>query len=315
MWMGPPQPVCGGPFLDDRQSLTEVFMRRSIYHRSVLYLFLLPFIAFFFVFMAYPIVFSLMLCFGKYKSASFTFTGIGNFSFVLSDPLFFKALFNTFLMMVIQVPVQTALALILASLLNVKKLKGKGIMRMVVFMPVLLDAVSYSIVFGMFFNYENGIVNNVIRLLGGDGLQWLNLGWLAKTVLIIAITWRWTGYNTVIMLSGLQNIPEDLYEAASIDGAGRIRQFFAITVPGLKQVLIFAVILSVNGMLQLFTEPYLLTGGGPVNETLTIVQYLYKKGFKSFDFGVASAGSYILVLIIAALTFLQIKVTKEDKGR
>ncbi len=114
------------------------------------------------------------------------------------------------------------------------------------------------------------------------------------------------------MLSGLQSISNDLYESASIDGAGRIKQFFYITVPGLKPVLIFAVVLSVNGMLQLFTEPFLLTAGGPVNETLTIVQYLYQKGFRSFDFGAASAGSYVLVILIAVLTYIQMKASGEE---
>ena len=219
---------------------------------------------------------------------------------------------NTFVMMIIQVPLQTALALVLACMLNIKGIRGRGWMRMLVFMPILLDSVSYSIVFSIFFNYENGLVNNAIRLLGGEGLQWLNTGWLAKTVLMIAITWRWTGYNTVIMLSGLQSISGDLYESAAIDGAGRIKQFFYITIPGLKPVLVFAVVLSVNGMLQLFTEPFLLTAGGPVNETLTIVQYLYQKGFRSFDFGAASAGSYVLVILIAVLTYIQMKAAGEE---
>lgn len=287
-------------------------MNKKLYKGIIPYIFMLPFLLFFVVFMAYPIIFSLVLCFCRYKSAVFTFTGLKNFIYILTDPLFYKALSNTFIMMLVQVPIQTMLALILAAFLNIKTLKGKGIMRMIIFMPILLDSVSYSIVFSMFFNNENGLVNNMIRAIGGTGPQWLNVGWLAKSVLIIAISWRWTGYNTVILLSGLQNISNDLYEAASIDGAGRIRQFFSITIPGLKPVLLFAVILSVNGMLQLFTEPYLLTGGGPVNETLTIVQYLYKEGFKSFNFGASSAGSYVLVVIIAVMTYLQIKLTKED---
>ena len=287
-------------------------MRKKLNNLIVPYVFILPFLIFFLVFMAYPIIFSFIMCFSRYANASFVFKGLDNFKFVLNDPLFWKAMKNTFIMLIIQVPVQTFLAVVLAVFLNGKKLKGRGLMRMIIFMPILLDSVSYSIIFSIFFNYENGMVNNFLRIFLPDGPQWMNVGWLAKAVLMIAITWRWTGYNTVIMLSGLQSISDDLYEAASIDGAGRVKQFFYVTLPGLKQVLIFAVILSVTGMLQLFTEPYLLTKGGPVNETLTIVQYLYEKGFESFDFGVASAGSYILVLIIAVLTWLQLKATKED---
>ena len=286
--------------------------KKKISNLIVPYVFIAPFVLFFLIFMTYPILFSFVLCFSKYKNATFEFTGLSNFHYVLKDPLFWTAMKNTFILLLVQVPIQTFLAIVLAGFLNVKKLAGKGVMRMLIFMPILMDSVSYSIVFSIFFNYENGLVNNLIRFFGGEGLQWLNVGALAKLVLVIAITWRWTGYNTVIMLSGLQNISEDLYEAASIDGAGKIRQFFSITIPGLKPVIVFAVILSVTGMLQLFTEPYLLTKGGPVNATLTIVQYLYQMGFRSFNFGAASAGSYVLVAIIAVLTWLQLKVTKED---
>ncbi len=201
-------------------------MKKSLYQKMVPYIFLLPFLLFFLIFMAYPIVFSFLLSFGKYEKAALRLIGLGNFRYVLTDPLFYKAMKNTFIMMIIQVPLQTALALILACLLNIRGIKGRGWMRMLVFMPILLDSVSYSIVFSIFFNYENGLINNTVRLLGGEGPQWLNVGWLAKTVLMIAITWRWTGYNTVIMLSGLQSISNDLYESSSIDGAGRIKQFF-----------------------------------------------------------------------------------------
>ncbi|MDO5425514.1 MAG: sugar ABC transporter permease [Eubacteriales bacterium] len=289
-------------------------MKKTLYRKSVPYLFMLPFLAFFLVFLAYPIVFSLALCFGKYKAGKLTLTGLNNFRFILTDPIFYKALGNTIVMMAIQVPLMTFLALILASFLNNPNLKGKGVFRMIVFMPILLDSVSYSIVFGNFFNNENGLVNNVIRFFGGEGLPWLSVGWLAKLVLILIITWRWTGYNTVILLSGLTSISNDLYEAASIDGANGIQKFLHVTIPGVRPVLVFCVINSVNGMLQLFTEPYLLTAGGPVNETLTIVQYLYQKGFKSFDFGVASAGSYCLVVLIGILTYIQLKVTKEEQA-
>lgn len=272
-------------------------MIHKLYKKAIPYIFILPYLIFFVVFMLYPIGFSFSLAFGKYKAGKLLLTGINNFQYILSDPLFYKALKNTFVMMIIQVPLMTIIALILACCLNRAQLIGKGIFRMLIFMPILMDSVSYSIVFGNFFNNENGILNNLIRMFGGNGVAWLSVGWLAKTVLIIMITWKWTGYNTVILLSGLQSIPHDLYEAASIDGASQFSQFLHVTIPGLRAVLLFSVVNSVNGMLQLFTESFLLTAGGPVNETLTIVQYLYSKGFKSFDFGAASAGSYILVII------------------
>lgn len=287
--------------------------KKSLYERSVPYLFMLPYLLFFLVFMAYPIFFSLELCFGKYKKGKIILTGLKNFRYILTEPLFYKTLGNTFVMMLIQVPLMILLALIFAYFLNQRKLVGKGIFRLIIFMPVLLDAVSYSIVFGNFFNNENGLINNVIRVFGGTAVPWLSVGWLAKLVVILVVTWKWTGYNTIILLSGLQSIPYDLYEAASIDGASGIQKFLHVTVPGVKPVLIFCIINSVNGMLQLFTEVYLLTAGGPTNQTMTIIQYLYEKGFRSFDFGVASAGSYVLVVIIAILTAIQLRAGKEEK--
>lgn len=129
---------------------------------------------------------------------------------------------------------------------------------------------------------------------------------------MIVMTWRWTGYNMVILLAGLQGIPKDFYEAASIDGAGKIRQFFSITLPQLKPVLLFTAVLSTIGTLQLFDEPYIITNGGPNNSTLTVILYLYNNGFRYFDFGYASAIAYVLVIIIAVLSYLQLKVAGDE---
>lgn len=283
----------------------------KINKKNAPYLFLIPFAVFFFVFMLYPLGFSLLLSFGKYKSGQLMITGFNNFRFVFTDPMFYKSIGNTFLIMAVQVPLMTFFALVLAYFLNNRLVKGVGIFRMLVFMPIILDAVSYSIIFRLFFNADNGLFNNAIKALGGTGPQWLSVGWLAQGVIIAVITWRWTGYNTIILLSGMQSISYDLYESASMDGATGVQKFIHITIPGVKPVLIFSVINSVNGTLQLFTEPFIITSGGPAYKTLTIVGYLYEKGFKGFDFGVASAGSYILVIIIAILTFIQLQVTKE----
>lgn len=276
------------------------------------FLFLAPYLIIYFTFTLYPTTYSMVLSFMKYKGGKLIFNGLKNFTYLFADPVFFKAIINTFIILIIQVPIQTFLAVVIADILNKKTLKCKGIFRMIIFMPILIDTVSYSIVFRLFFNTENGMINNLIRGLGGTGPDWLNVGVLAKIVIIFAMTWRWTGYNTVMILGGLQSISNDLYEAAAIDGANKRQQFLSITIPGIKPVLLFSVILSVTGTLQLFTEPYLLTYGGPMNATLTMVPYLYKIGFKTFNFGAASAGSYVLAIMIGILTFLQLKVTKGD---
>lgn len=263
--------------------------------------------------MAYPTIYSIYVSFTKYRGGEFSAAGWSNFKFILTDPAFLKAINNTFTILIIQVPIQTILALVIANLLNIQRLRFKGIFRMIVFMPVLIDTVSYSIVFLLFFSDSSGgLINSLLGLFGQAPLHWMNVAWLSKIIIITAVTWRWTGYNAIIILSGLQNISSDLYEAASIDGASKVRQFFKITLPGVKPVVLFSVVLSVNGILQLFTEPNLITKGGPVNGTLTIVQYLYNAGFSSFNYGVASAGAYILAIMIGILTFIQMKVTKED---
>lgn len=288
-------------------------MKSSLEKKIVPYIFILPFLALFCIFMIYPTFYSLVISFMRFKAGSFNWVGLANFKFLLSDTVFLKSILNSFIILIIQVPIMTVAATVLASLLNIPALKFKGMFRLLIFMPILIDAVSYSIVFSLFFNNnEGGLINSFIGLFGIKPLLWMNNGWLAKMVIVIATTWRWTGYNMVMILGGMQNISADLYEAASIDGASRIKQFFSVTIPGVKPVLIFSVVLSVNGVLQLFTEPNLITHSGPSNETLTIVQYLYNVGFKQFNFGVSAAGAYLLAIMVGLLTWLQMKITKDD---
>lgn len=277
-------------------------------------IFIGPFLINFLIFMAYPIFYSLVLSFCKYRSGRITFAGVKNYAYLLTEGLFWKSLLNTFLILIIQVPIMIILALIFGTLLNSALIRLKGLFRMFTFMPVLIDAVSYSIVFTLLFSENGGFVNGALKAVGAGTPQWFSSGPLALTLIMFALTWRWTGYNSVIMLSGLQNIPADLYEAASIDGANAFVKFWKITIPQLKPVIIFAVFNSINGTLQLFTEPQLLTQGGPANATLTTVLYLYQIGFKDFNFGVASAGSYILAVIIAILTLIQLRVTREEEA-
>jgi lactose/L-arabinose transport system permease protein len=275
-------------------------------------IFIGPFLIIFVIFMLYPILYSIVLSLGKYRAGNIVFVGLKNYQYLLTEGLFYKSLLNTFMILIIQVPCMTVLALIFGCLLNSAIIKAKGLFRMFTFMPVLIDAVSYSVVFSLLFSENGGFVNNILNVFGISSQNWFSSGPLAMSVIMLALTWRWTGYNSVIMLSGLQNISNDLYEAASIDGANTFMKFWKITIPELKPVLLFSVFNSINGTLQLFTEPNLLTSGGPANSTMTAVLYLYKVGFKQFNFGIASAGSYILAILIAVLTFIQLHVTKED---
>ncbi|MFB1082090.1 carbohydrate ABC transporter permease [Jeotgalibacillus sp. JSM ZJ347] len=276
------------------------------------YMFVGPAVILFSIFMAYPIIYSLILSFQSGQGSNLEFTGFDNFVRLMNDDIFITALKNTFILLIVQVPIMIFLALIIANLLNSALLKFKGVFRVSFFLPAVTSLVAYSIIFSIML-MNDGVVNQVIAAIGLDRIPWLSDPFWAKASLVIAMTWRWVGYNMVIFLAGLQNIPEELYEAASMDGASKIRQFFSITVPNLKPVILFTTILSTIGTLQLFDEPFVLTNGGPSDATLTIGMYLYQTGFRFFDFGYASTIAYVIVILIAIMTFIQFKVTGDQE--
>lgn len=274
------------------------------------WLFIAPFLVIFVLFAVYPICYSVVLSFGTYRAGKVEFTQLKNYLYLLSDKAFLQAILNTFKIGIVQVPIMVFLSILFANFLNVKVIKGKGFFRMAIFIPVLIDAVSYSVIFSMLFN-DQGFVNNILAKIGITDISWYTNGWLATMMIVVAQTWKWTGYNTIIVLSGLQNIPSELYEAAAIDGAGRVQQFLAITIPQLKHIILLVMITSVNGAIQMFTEPNIITHGGPTGSTTTVMLYLYNMGFKNFNFGIACAGSYVVVALVMILTLMQLKVGKE----
>lgn len=217
---------------------------------------------------------------------------------------------NNFVYLIIQVPVMLILAILLAVLLNKPHLKCKGLFRTAIFLPCCTALVSYSIIFKTLFAYD-GYVNTVLLHLGliHSRINWLGQTSTAKVILIIALIWRWTGYNMVFYLAGLQNIDGSLYEAATIDGAGPVKTFFHITLPLLRPTILLTTIMSINGTLQLFDESVNLTGGGPANSTLTMSHYIFKTSFEyNSQFGYAAAMSYVIFILVAILSFIQMKV-------
>ncbi|GGD12955.1 carbohydrate ABC transporter permease [Pontibacillus salipaludis] len=276
------------------------------------YLFIAPAVILFCIFTVYPIISSFILSFQEMEGGQYVFAGLENYKRLLNDSIFWTALKNTFLIFIIQVPIMIILAMVLASTLNSQLLKLKGFFRVSFFLPAVTSLVAYSILFKIMLQ-EEGLFNNLFMMVGMDPIPWLSDPFWAKASIIMAMTWRWTGYNMVIFLAALQNISEDLYEAASLDGAGKIRKFFYITVPQLKPVILFAAILSTIGTLQLFDEPYNLTEGGPADSTMTLGLYIYQSGFEYFEFGYASAIAYTVVIIVAILSFIQFKVAGDDK--
>ncbi|MEU1225837.1 sugar ABC transporter permease [Streptomyces sp. NPDC005828] len=277
------------------------------------YLFVLPAITLFAVFKLYPIAWSFVLSLFKTVNGVDTFVGGENYSRLLQDPLFWTALKNTAVILVVQVPVMLALATGLAVAFNSKLLKGRAIFRLGFFLPMVTGLVAYGIVFSVLLNEEYGLANWILSLVGIDQLPWLTDPLWAKVSLGIALTWHYTGYNAVILLARLQTVPRELYDAASVDGAGTWGAFRHVTLPGLRPAILLTAVLSTIGTLQIFDEPYVLTRGGPDNATLTIGVYLYQNAFVYFDFGYASAIAYALAVLIGILGLIQFRVLGDKK--
>lgn len=272
--------------------------------------FLLPAALLIFAMNFYPMIQAFILSFKTGIGNNQVWGGLSNYKRLLEDRVFRTALTNNFFYLIIQVPVMLVAAIFLASLLNKKDLKCKGLFRTAIFLPCCTALVSYSIIFKTLFAYD-GYVNTVLLNLGiiSSRINWLGDAATAKVIIIIALIWRWTGYNMVFYLAGLQNIDESLYEAAKIDGAGPIKAFMKITLPLLRPTILLTTIMSINGTLQLFDESVNLTNGGPANSTLTMSHYIYKASFEyNPQFGYAAAMSYVIFILVAILSFMQMKV-------
>lgn len=258
----------------------------------------------------YPMIQALILSFKTGVSANMTWAGLYNYARLLKDPIFVQALLNTFFYLIIQVPIMLFLALLLASALNNPKLKCKGLFRTLIFLPCATSLVSYSIIFRTLFAI-NGYVNTVLIELGifSTGYNFLGHPVSARIVIILALIWRWTGYNMVFFLAGLQNIEPSVYEAAKLDGASPRQILIKITIPLLKPMILLTAIMSTNGTLQLFDESVNITSGGPANASITLSHYIYNLSFKYMpNFGYAAAISYVILILVALLAFLQMKV-------
>ncbi len=233
-----------------------------------------------------------------------------NYTRILKDQLFQRSMVNTFLYLIIEVPIMLILAMLLAQLLNNHDLKFKGFFRTCVFLPCATSLVSYSLIFKSLFATE-GLINTVLVKLGILETNYNFLGNpTSAKVIIIALIWRWTGYNMVFFLAGLQNIDYSVYEAAKIDGASGWQTFWKITVPLLRPTIVMTAIMSINGTLQLFDESVNLTNGGPANSTITMSHYIYNNSFGQgvANFGYASAMSFIIFVMVAVLSFINMKV-------
>ncbi len=276
------------------------------------YGFLAPYLAIFAVFWLWPIIYSFMLSFMQTRRAPWGFNPNMTWGRIVQDPAFFNALKNTLTILAIQVPIMLTLATLLAVLLNSKLLKARGLLRFAFFAPVVIGEAAYAALFRLMFNAEFGIVNKVIETIGLNGVNWFGDPEAAMAVIIIAVTWRWVGYNAIIILSGLQSIPDDVYEAARLDNVSPRQQFLYITLPLLRPVILFSLVLSVIGSMQLFAEPFLITNvGGPGGATETLGLYLYRQGFLNLNFGYASAIAYTIAALAVAISALNLWIGRE----
>jgi ABC-type sugar transport system permease subunit/ABC-type glycerol-3-phosphate transport system substrate-binding protein len=280
------------------------------------YFFIAPAIFILIVFLFLPIIASFILSLTNcdiYSIASWdkiSYVGFQNYKQLFNDPLFWKSLLNTFIFVGVGVPMSIAVSLFMAIVLNQKFVKFKAVFRAGYFIPVITTIVAVAIVWKWLYNPEYGLINWLLSLIDIPKQEWLRDPRLALPSLIIMAVWKNFGYNMVIFLAGLQAIPASLYEAASIDGANEFQSFWYITIPSLKPTLLFVTITTTIGYFQFFAEPYVMTQGGPLNSTMSIVLYMYNYGFKFFKLGYASAVSYVLFAIIFIFTMVQFKFKK-----
>ena len=270
--------------------------------------FVMPASLLIFLFSFIPMVRAFILSLQSGVGNNLSFCGIKNYVRLFQDEKFIASLKNVIIYFAFQVPIMLFIAIILACILNDKKLKFKGLFRTIIFLPCATSLVASALIFKSLFALD-GLVNVLLvnHHFISQPINWLTHPVWAKGIVIFTITWRWTGYNTVFFLAGLQGIEYSIYEAARIDGASTVQTFFRITLPQLKPVVLLTAIMSTNGTLQLFDEVKNLTGGGPGNATITISQYIYDLSFKyNPQFGYAAAVSYAILIIVALLSFIQI---------
>jgi lactose/L-arabinose transport system permease protein len=279
------------------------------------WLFLLPAVALIFVFLVFPILWSLWMSFQVGRGMNFAFGGFSNIIRLTQDPVFQRALGNTVLFFLIQVPIMLTLAALMAVALNDPTLRFRGLFRTAIFLPCVTSLVAYSALFKSMFA-DAGLVNNLLLSLHliAEPIYWIRDPFWAKVLIIAAITWRWTGYNMIFYLAAMQNVDRSIYEAARIDGVPGWAQFVYITIPMLKPVILFTSVTSTIGTLQLFDEVINITDGGPADATLTLSLYIYNLTFRFMpNFGYAATVSYVIVVAVAILSLIQFYVARDRR--
>ena len=281
------------------------------------WLFLTPALALIGIFFVLPVLAGLVLSFTDFDiyaigdPANARFIGLGNYKSVLANPVFWKALGNTFYFVIVGGPLSVLVSLAAALLVHSKRAKWPGFFRTVYFTPVVTTLVAVAIVWRYLDHPKYGLVNALLNKIGLPSVDWLgDPHWSMPAIVILAV-WKNFGYNMLIFIAGLANIPEEQYEAAQIDGASWWARFRHVTLPGLAPTFVFVAIITMLGNFQIFAEPYVMTQGGPLQSTTTVVLMMYEEGFRWWRMGLAASIAFILFLIMLAGTWLQIRLTRE----
>ncbi|MBA2290719.1 MAG: sugar ABC transporter permease [Chloroflexia bacterium] len=284
-----------------------------------IYLSIAPFFVIFIIFGLFPIVFAGYLAFQSWDGIGpMRYVGLDQFRYLVTDANFIKSIWVTLQIWILSTVPMLMFALGLAFLLN-QSIRGRMIYRVAYFIPNVTSLVAIAIIFSSIFGNQFGLLNAAQQGLGLDRIEWLNTPWGIKIAIATMVIWRWTGYNAIIYLAGLQAIPEDLYEAARLDGASQWNVFIDITVPLLRPVILFTVITSTIGGMQLFTEAQVLVGdsGGPGREGLTMVLYLYEQAFVQSQFGYGAAigwGLFVIIVLFSIMNWRLVGRGGDDNG-
>jgi len=284
-------------------------------------IFVSPFFVFFSIFGLLPIIFTIVVSFLNWDLLGDpSWAGLDNYSNLFQDPQFYQSIFNTVSIFVLSSFPQLATALILAVALNSKKLKFRNFWRTIILFPFITSTVAVALVFGAMFADNGGMMNWAIGLIGLSPIPWHAATIPGHIAIALMVNWRWTGYNTLIFLAALQSIPEELYEAAELDGASKFAQFINVTIPQIRPTLFFTLITSTIGGLQIFAEPFQFGGGsysgGSDGQFSTLTLYVFNQAFMQMKLGYSSAvavGLFVIIAVIAGINYLvSSKLVKAD---
>ena len=284
------------------------------------YGFLAPALVLIFIFFFLPVVAALALSFTDFDIyavgdlSNTRWVGLRNYAQLLTTPLFWQALRNTFYFALVGGPLSIGVSLAAALLLNNKLVRFKGLFRTIYFAPFVTTLVAVAIVWRYLYHTRYGLLNYALGAFGMEPIDWLGDPRWAMPAIILMTVWKSFGYNMLIFIAGLQAIPEELYEAARIDGASAWQRFRHVTLPGLAPTLVFVTVITMIGFFQLFVEPYVMTQGGPLRSTTSVVLLMYEEGFRWWRMGHAAAVAFILFVVILAATLLQLALQKRSEA-